>query len=201
MPAKDRKLILVRRELLDEAISITAKEGKTLFAFTNEIFEQALKAYEMHTTLAEILEFYALAKLEKDAGAIVVPASVLDAMVKRLWELDKEELVEKWYDSGRWFGQYLSIKFPNEDILQKFEKTMKNLSGMTDFSLAFTQENTSVTCVSLNFTPETTECLSRFIEGVMHSLRYRSFRRLCLKGLIQLDFRENGQKSGETLAT
>jgi hypothetical protein len=86
MPSKDRKLILLRTDLLEEAIKITSKEGKTLYAFTNEIFEQALKAYQMDTTLKEVLELFMLIKLEKDGGAIAIPVGLLDIMTKTLGE-------------------------------------------------------------------------------------------------------------------
>lgn len=38
-PRKGRKLILIRSDLLEKIAEITAKEGKTMYGFTNEVFE------------------------------------------------------------------------------------------------------------------------------------------------------------------
>jgi len=91
---KGKKLILIRNDLLDEAVKITSKEGKTVYAFTNEIFEQALKAYEMQTNPAELVEFYALMKLEKDSGATIIPIDLLNYMLTEMYKTDKEELLK-----------------------------------------------------------------------------------------------------------
>lgn len=200
MPSKDRKLILLRRDLLEEAVKITSREGKTLFAFTNEIFEQALKAYQMDTTLKEVLELFMLIKLEKDGGAIAVPIGLLDFMAKKLWEDNRDELLQKWFEFGDWYGQYLSIRFSGENWLTKFEKLIKNLYGISEFYLNFNAEKVCVKCVSLYFTPEITECFSKFIEGIMHSANYKSTKRQCLRGLIHIEFEKTKQKMEQVLA-
>jgi hypothetical protein len=200
MPSKDRKLILLRTDLLQEAIKITSKEGKTLYAFTNEIFEQALKAHQMDTTLKEVLELFMLIKLEKDGGAIAIPVGLLDAMTKKLWENGKDELLQKWFEFGGWYGQYLGIRFGGEDWLIKFGKLLKSLYGFTEFNLELNSEKACIKCVALYFTPEITECFSRFIEGVMQSAGYRSTKNRCLRGLIHIEFEKAKQKMEQAAA-
>jgi len=41
---KKKKLILTRMDLLEKAAEICAKEGKTVFAFTNQVFEKCIKS-------------------------------------------------------------------------------------------------------------------------------------------------------------
>lgn len=101
---KGKKFILVRDDLLQEIIKVTAKEGKTVYAFTNEVFEQALKAYQMQTNPAEILQFYIFMKLEKDRGVCIIPIDLLNYMMQKLYKTEKEDLLQKWYDSGLWYG-------------------------------------------------------------------------------------------------
>jgi len=192
MPSKKgKKLILVREDLLEDILKITAKEGKTVFAFTNEVLEQALKAYEMQTSPPELLEFYKLMKLEKDRGAVIIPIDLLNNLTKKCYETDKEDLLQWWYDCGLWYGKYLSIKSQTESWFQTFEKLMKKCAwNVSDFSITTQGENVSVKCVSPYFTMESTEAFTKFLEGIMHSANYETIKNECLKGMILLNFKK-----------
>ena len=191
MPKKGKKLILIRDDLLEEIIKITAKEGKTVFAFTNEVFEQALKAYETKMSPGELLEFYTLMKLEKDSGTVIVPIEVLNTMLQKSFETDKEDLLQKWYDSGLWLGKYLSIKSQAENWLATFEKLMKVCAwNISDFSVTTQGDDVNIKCVSPHFTVETTEAFKKFIEGTVHSANYNTAKNECLKGMILLNFKK-----------
>lgn len=191
MPSKDKKLILIRNDLLQEVAKITAKEGKTVFAFTNEVFEQALKAHQMQTSLPEVLELYTLLQLEKDIGSVIITSDLLSYMTNKLYKTDKEELIKKWYEAGLWYGKYLSVKFPEENWLQIFEKLIKTCSwNVTDFAIADEGENIKIRCISPNFTSENTEVFQKFLEGALHSSDYKKLKNECLKGMILLEFKK-----------
>jgi len=191
VPKKGKKLILIRDDLLEEIIKITAKEGKTVFAFTNEVFEQAVKAFEMKTSPEELLEFYTFMKLEKDRGTAIIPIELLNTMIQKSYETDKEDLLQKWYDAGLWLGKYLSIKSQEENWLQTFEKLMKVCAwNISDFSLTTHGDDVSIKCVSPHFTVETTEAFRKFIEGTIHSANYKTVNNECLKGMILLNFKK-----------
>jgi len=191
VPKKGKKLILIRDDLLEEAIKITAKEGKTVFAFTNEVFEQAVRTYEMKTSPKELLEFYTLMKLEKDRGTVIIPIELLNTMIQKSYDTDKEGLLQKWYDAGLWLGKYLSIKSQEENWLQTFEKLMKVCAwNISDFSLTTQGDDVSIKCVTPHSTVETTEAFEKFIEGTIHSANYKTAQNECLKGMILLNFKK-----------
>lgn len=188
---KGKRLILVRNDLLQEIIKITAREGKTVFAFTNDVFEQALKAYQMQTNPAEILQFYILMKLEKDRGVCIIPIDLLNYMMQKLYKTEKEDLLQKWYDSGLWYGKYLSVKFETENWLQIFERQMKKSAwNITDFSIAKREKSIHMRCICPYFTKESTEAFMKFLEGIMHSSNYKTLKNECLKGMILLQFKK-----------
>ncbi len=192
---KDKKLILVRNDLLKEIIKITAREGKTVFAFTNEVFEQALKAYQMQTNPAEILQFYTCMKLEKDRGICIIPIDLLNYMTQKLYTVEKEELLQKWYNSGLWYGKYLSVKIGTEDWLQIFEKQMKKSAwNITDFSIEKGGKSIHLRCICPYFSKEGTEAFMKFLEGIMHSSNYETLKNECLKGMILLQFKKRQEK-------
>jgi len=188
MPEKDKRLILVRNDLLKEIAKITAKEGKTVFAFTNEVFEQALKAHEMQTNLPEIVEFFELMKLQKDTGAVIVRSDILDYMANKLYEIDEEDLLKKWYNSGLWYGKYLSVKFSDQNPLETFGKLIRlSTWDLTDFSVTDRGKKIQIRYVSPRLTPENTNLYLKFLEGILHALNYRTLKNECMKGMILLE--------------
>ena len=187
MSKKSRKLILVRTDLLGEATKITAKEGRTLFSFTNEIFEQAIKAYKMSVTLSEALEFYKMINIGKSAGYIVLPYDVFKFMTEELYGKRQKELLKVWWSSGFWSGNYLKVKF-DDDIFKALKQFFKTLMwGFEDFSIKFENDKIDVKCFSSNLTSECTEMLVKYLEGIFESLGFATKKNVCLKGIIMME--------------
>lgn len=185
---KDKKLIVVRGDLLEKLSTITAKEGKTMYAFTNEIFEQVLKAYEMQVSLAELVEFYNLMKFGKDSGSVILPSELLDYMISKLHKKEKEELLQKWYDSGVWYGKYLRLQSHEQEPLQLLQKLLQTwMWNITDFSFDMEKEKLVIRCISPHLTMESTESLAKFLEGIFHSLNFEIIKNECLKGIIMME--------------
>lgn len=187
---RGRKLILIRDDLLEGIRKITAKEGKTVFSFTNEVFEQVLKVYDMDVSLSDVVEFYRLMQIQRETGALIVPLSVLEYMTHTLFRDNKKELLDEWRRSGLWYGRYLCIRFPDEELLGVFEKLMKfSLWNVTEFSVLRKDEGVKIRCMSPHFSSEHTEAFSNFLEGVLDALGYETVKNECLRGMILLESR------------
>lgn len=192
---KSRKLILARNDLVEEAAKIIAREGRTLFSFTNEIFEWAIEAYNLKVTPAEALEFYKMMKIGKNLGLVIVPSEVLYEMTKELYEVQHEKLLEKWYESGVWNGQYLTIKFHRQNPIKILEKFMKvSLWNIDEFSLDVYEEKVNVRCFSRKLSQEVTEMLAKFLEGILFSMGYVIKSSKLLRGLVMLELEKRKDK-------
>jgi len=190
-PRKGRKLILIRSDLLEKTAQITAKEGKTMYSFTNEVFEQVLKAHEMNANISDVVEFYRLMQIEKETGATVIPIDVLEYTTNKLYKENKKELLEKWYEAGLWYGKYMSSKFHDEELFDIIEKLMKNsLRNLQNCSASNKDGQVKIRIMSPHFSLEQTESISKFIEGILHSLNYVTYKNECLKGMILLEFKK-----------
>jgi len=187
MAKNDRKLILVRSDLLENAMRITAKEGKTMFAFTNEIFGRAIEAYQEHITLAEVLESYKMIQTSKSLECVVVPFDVVNYMTKELYRTGKEKLLDQWYESGVWNGSYLNMKFQEEDKLEVARRFIKaNLWNLDEFIVKSTKEGIAVKCFSPSLNMECAQMLARFLQGIFNSLGYTVKSNKCLRGIVIL---------------
>jgi len=142
----------------------------------------------MQTNLPEVIEFFELMKLQKDTGAIIIRSDILDYMANKLYEIDKEDILQKWYNSGLWYGKYLSVKFSDQDPLETFEKLIRlSAWDLTDFSITNQGKRIRIRYVSPRLTPENTNLYLKFLEGILHALNYRTLKNDCLKGMILLE--------------
>ena len=198
MGKKSRKLILVRNDLLEKVAKITAKEGRTLFSFTNEVFEQAIEAYNMRVTIAEALEFYKMTKIGKNLGWVVIPSNTFDFMAKKLYAIEQEKLLKKCYESGVWNGRYLSVKFHDQNVLEVVQSFMKAiLWNLDEFSIDMDKGKIDVKCFSPNLTLECTEMLAKFLEGIFDSLGYIMKTNTCLRGIIMMVLESKKEKEAK----
>ncbi len=152
----------------------------------NEIFEYANKADEMNSTLDEILDFYSLIKTMRQAGAVLVPPEILDHSVKNLYQLQKDSLMENWYNSGLWYGKFFETKF--DDPIAVFKKILTTcLWEITEANTTIHDEKITLRVVAPNLPRENTELLLKFIVGVMTALNYKIIKQEYWKGIILLE--------------
>jgi hypothetical protein len=191
-----RRLILVRSDLLERVAGITAREGRTLFSFTNEVFERAIEAYDAHATLAEALEFHRMMKTGRNLGCIVVPSDVFNSMAKKLYTLEPQELLNEWYQSGLWNGNYLSIRFHNQNQLEVVKSFMKaSLWNLDEFIVDVGKDSVRIKCFSPNLNVECVEMLAKFLRGMFNALGYSVKSNRCLKGIMMMEMEK--QKDGD----
>jgi len=187
--AKGKKLILAPSDLIAELMEISNREGKTFYSFVGEVFEQALRVYGLGHTLQEVVDFFELMETQKASGAVITPVDVLTYLIGRLYPSEREALQKEWFESGQWFGKYLSARFHGQDQVGAFGRLLT--VSRWDLKEAEVREESGVVkvrCVSPLLPLENTELLLKFIAGVMDSLGYKLKKEDYLKGIILLEF-------------
>jgi len=183
----DKKFIAVRGDLLRKAIEISNRRGKSFYGFVNEVFEQAIRAEEMDSTLTEIVEKYRFIETLRKAGAVMVTLDLLNYCLDQLLETRSKDLLERWYESGVWYGKYLSAKFENP--LEALSKTL-NMYFWEISEIRFSSNSDGTATIKIiapNQSHEHTELLAKFVEGVVNSLNYKISKREFWKGIIILE--------------
>ena len=189
---KGKKLILASVDLVTKLMKISNKEGKTFYNFTSEIFEQALRVQEMNQSLQEVVDFFELMEIQRAAGAVIIPVDILTYIINSLYASDKEAFQEKWYESGQWYGKYLTSKFHDRNPVKAFGDLLAvSRWDLNEVSVAEEDGGVRMRCVSPLLPKENTEVLLKFIEGVMDSLGYKTKNKDYLKGIILLEFEGN----------
>lgn len=142
----------------------------------------------MNSTLPEIVEFYSLIQTMKKTGIALIPQIILNYSTKKLYQIEKENLMKNWYNSGLWYGKFLQTKFENPtESLKKFLETC--FWEITEIEITKKEENNklSLKVIAPNQPQENTEFLLEFIDGIMTSLDYKILRKECWKGIIILE--------------
>ncbi|MBS7656541.1 MAG: hypothetical protein QXI71_04555 [Candidatus Bathyarchaeia archaeon] len=183
--SRNQKLIRAPSDLVSKLSQEAACQGKTLYSYVTEIFEQATRAYEMKRSLKEILDTFEILDVPKEAGTIYTPRDVLDYLIQKTYGENGEELQRMWYHAGKWYGTYLKEKFE-----QPFDSFLRLLrEGRWDLNeVAVNKSNGRIVlkCVSALTPQERSLLLQNFIEGAAHSLGYKTQEKNCFKGIICL---------------
>ena len=86
---KEKKLLAVQGDLAQRIIEIANRKGMTVYSFTNEILQQAIKADGMNRSLEDIVERFRLLEIERDSGAVFATTDTLLYMVEKLYQQEK----------------------------------------------------------------------------------------------------------------
>jgi superfamily I DNA/RNA helicase len=182
----EKKLVVVRSDILERIQEIARKENKTLFAIVNEILQDALTANESRATIGDLARFYQLMKVEKDSGAFIMPADLLLKLIRRSHY--NEELKSEWFLAGEWYGKYLTAKFerPLEVLPSLLSTCLWHLSEVKVETR--TEGKTFVNIIAPNIDQQFLELTGKYLEGVMNALGYRAVKSDIVRGVAILEF-------------
>jgi hypothetical protein len=184
---EDTKLLLLPGYLVDRLKEVSVKRGVSLSEFASDALQQALRADEMGAKSSEAVDVFKMVKIQKSAGAIVVPRSSLSFLIEKLHDLDVSDLKELWREAGHWYGSYLSSKIRKEDLLPFIEKELLYTWNLDEVKLGGDDEVfVQLTCFVMEI--EFTELLLGYLLGIMESLGYREVERDYMRGIANLKY-------------
>jgi len=186
--AKDKRLVYIPGDLVEEIKDISRRQGKSLSLFVSDVLRLALKANSLGYSPKQAAEFLDIMQSQRNLGGAFVPSDVLDYLNSKACGTDEDQLQEKWYESGKWHGKYINEKFNDPiHVLKKFlEATRWDLS---EVEVRRCKNIVKFRCISNLLTGAETELLAKFIEGAMHSIGFQTDKRDALKGMLLFEFK------------
>ncbi|XES77404.1 MAG: hypothetical protein ACBZ72_00650 [Candidatus Bathyarchaeia archaeon] len=183
---KGKRLVYVSEDLLEKVAKVTRDEGISLSKLVEGALAETVKVNELGYSSSQMSEFFNVLQTNRVLGGLFIPSGVLDYMVEKCCQKDTPKLHAIWYESGVWSGKYLKEKFsdPVEAFGHFLELTRWDLNEVD------VQERAGVIkvrCISTVMSVEGTRLLSKFIEGVVTGLGYKTQHVDCLKGMIILE--------------
>jgi hypothetical protein len=183
---KGKKLVYVSESLIAGIARISRSRGESVGKMVEDSLKQSVRVNEEGYDVKQVADFFNVMQAHRVLGGAFVPSSVLDYLIETVYPDKREELLAKFFESGRWNGKYLKEKFDNPvtafGCFLELSRWDLNEVEVKDLG-----SSVKIRCVSTVLTNEGTELLTRFIEGVMDGLGYKTEKADCLKGMIILE--------------
>jgi hypothetical protein len=185
---KDKKLVYVSYDLLEEVAKASRSRGETITKFLEESLAQAVRVTMAGYNIQQLGEFFEVMDAQRILGGAFVPLDVLNYLTNAVCKDGKEQLDSVWFESGKWHGKYLKERFddPVKALKSFLEASRWDLS---EFEVKKIGTTARVRCVSTVLSGEATQLLARFIEGIMQGIGYQTEKSDILKGMIVLEFK------------
>ena len=191
--SKEKKLIRVPSDIVAKLNEAANRAGRSFYDYTSEVLEQALRASELGRPLKEIMDFFELMSVQRNAGLTITFSELLNYLISMLYPKEEKALHERWYEAGVWYGTYLQVKFRNKRTLDIFTKLLsESWWEINEVNLSKEEEGFVLRCVSFTLSLERTKLLMSFLEGVIDSMEYEIVKKDCIRGMIILNFTERG---------
>lgn len=186
--SKETKLVVLPELLVERLKTIARKRGVSLTSFAAEALEQAVKADEMGSSLEEAVEAFDVHELSRETGALQIPRSTFDDFIVDLYPENWDGLLGAWGKAGRWYGEYLRIKFGSE-ALGVFERALVLFWNLEDVEVEVEGLDVKLVLTSFAMSREMTELMVRYVSGAMVALGYDVVEEDHLEGLATLFYR------------
>lgn len=184
---KGKKLVSVSEDLLDAAAKVSREEGVSMSRLVETLLEQAIKVNKLKYRSDQMAEFFDVLQTNRVLGGLFVPTDVLDFMLEKC-RVDSTALQNLWLESGKWTGKYMTEKF--SDPLVTFERFLRlSRWDLNEVEIKPSGGAVKIQCVSTVMSLESTNMLSKFIEGALDGIGYKLVGKDCLKGLLIMSFK------------
>ena len=112
--SKGKRLVPVPESLLKGLMDASSKDGKPLNRYIEEALQQAVKVFETGQNLNAMVRYFEILQSQRASGAVFTPLTVFDFMTHKVYATDKDKLLDLWYESGKWYGKYITEKFQEQ---------------------------------------------------------------------------------------
>jgi hypothetical protein len=181
------RLVYISEVALQQIRDASRKENCSIRKFIEEGLVGIMRAYEMGYPPRKLIDVLDVLQIHKDLGGILAPRAIFAEILKiKMDDQEKENLLEKWYDSGRWHGTRLSRA--SDDPISLFKLFLDSMGwNLNEVEVEEYGKKMKLVCVSSVITAEETEILSRFISGALCGMEYTIEKEDIMTGMIILD--------------
>ena len=131
-----------------------------------------------------------MGRMLKEVDAVPLPGDMVEKIIKRLYESDKEWLMKTWLAEGVRIGSYLRMGYQD---LTNLAQAAVEFQGLLPFRrLEFrsvesgAKDQLVVRAIGAGMSPEATSCAEQFIRGVVDAYSWSVKSSRTAEGIIEM---------------
>ncbi|MCX6656359.1 MAG: hypothetical protein NTY03_14750 [Candidatus Bathyarchaeota archaeon] len=187
---EDTKLLVLPGDLVDQLKDISSRKGLSLSSYAIDTFEEAIRADSMSTDLRNTVDAYHIREVQRDAGGMVIPRSILRQLME-CTEDSSDKFKDLWGETGRWYGQYLKRRLSGSDLLA-FLRSDLPVSWNLDECEIVNGDDVKVRFVRFDMSEEFTGLLLIYLKELMGSLGFMEIERDSVRGMATVKYLKLG---------
>jgi hypothetical protein len=187
---EDTKLLVLPGDLVDQLKDISSRKGQSLSSYAIDAFNEAIRADSMSTDLRDTVDAYHIREVQRDAGGMVIPRSIISQLIGCL-KGSNGSYKDLWGETGRWYGQYLKRRLTDSDPLA-FLRSDLPVSWNLDECEIVDGDDVKVRFVGFDMSEELTDLLLIYLKELMASLGFAEVERDSVRGMATVKYLKLG---------
>lgn len=192
-----RTNIAVDYGVADELSLEAGRENKTQYALANEALKAVLEVAKGGGSPKQIYPSWKFVSMMKDVGCIVLPEDLVEKLVSKIYAIDKDWLLNAWYDEGSRLGDFLKMSAlrPEDlgDVIKEFQVLLpaqkiefKKVAGEGKDSSGYGKSTYEIRAMGVASSVESTTCAEQFIRGIISSYSLKIIESRISRGIIRV---------------
>jgi hypothetical protein len=182
----------IAASLSDEA----TRENKTMYAFSNESLRVILNICRSGGRPEDVYTSWMFTRILKDLDTVPTPGDLVEKLLRKLYEADKQWLLQTWFDEGQRIGAYLRLSSPRMQDLSVEAKEVSKLGLLPVKRLELEHDGGEdefiVRVVGAGLSEASTTCADQFFKGIISAYSLYVVSSKVLEGIIELRVSNKG---------
>jgi len=179
-----RSNIAVDEEVADSLSDEATRENKSLYALTNEAITAILMVCKFGGSPREVYPSWRFSRILKDTDAIPLPGDLMERLTKKVFDTDKEWLLNEWFEEGKRIGSYLHMYAEDFNQLVSRVDELQGFLPVKRVEFERKEEGGKVMVAGLSL--ESTTCAERFLRGIISAYPYKIVDTRVSEGMIDV---------------
>src|SRR5712691_63375 len=193
-----RSNIAVDEEVADSLSDEATRENKSLYALTNEAITAILMVCKFGGSPREVYPSWRFSRILKDTDAIPLPGDLMERLTKKVFDTDKEWLLNEWFEEGERIGSYLHMYAEDFNQLVSRVDELQGFLPVKRVEFERKEEggkvNIVVRIIGAGFSNESTSCTEQFVRGILSAYPYKITGGRVSEGMIEIRAEEDKEQ-------
>jgi hypothetical protein len=186
-----RTNIAIDDDIADQLSDQAMRRNKTLYAFANESLEAVISVCKLAGEPSDVLPSWKMGRMLRDVDAVPLPGDLVEKLIKKLFETQKDWLLKAWFEEGKRIGNYLGMGIQELTSLAETALEFQGLLPLKRIEIRNIDSGESkgqivIRAIGAGLSTETTACAEQFMRGIIDSYGWFAKGSKMAEGIIEI---------------